>query len=62
MGQHGRNAGLRCKNRQGRLKRAPIDQRTEDMHMIRKGQVRGIPKGDVVTQVRFVQRVFGLGV
>ena len=30
--------------------------------MIRKGQVRGIPKGDVVTQVRFVQRVFGLGV
>ena len=32
----------------------------ETMHMIRKGQVRGAPKGDVLAQVRFVQRVFGL--
>ena len=32
----------------------------ETMHMIRKGQVRGARKGDVVSQVRFVQCVFGL--
>ena len=32
----------------------------ETMHMIRKGQVRGAPKGDVVSQVQFIQRVFGL--
>ena len=33
----------------------------ETMRIIRKGQVRGAPKGDVVSQVRFVQCVFGLG-
>ncbi len=42
----------------------PTDWRTiqgyETMHMIRKGQVRGAPKGDIVSQVRFIQRVFGL--
>ena len=32
----------------------------ETMHMIRKGQVRGVPRSDVLAQVQFVQRVFGL--
>jgi transposase, IS6 family len=32
----------------------------EAMHMIRKGQVRWLAKGDVVGQVRFIQRLFGI--
>jgi transposase-like protein len=32
----------------------------EAQHMIRKGQVRWLPKGDVVGQVRFVNETFGL--
>jgi transposase-like protein len=32
----------------------------EVMNMIRKGQVRWLAKGDVVGQVRFVERVFGI--
>ncbi len=32
----------------------------EAMHMIRKGQIRWLQKGNVVGQVRFVNRVFGL--
>ena len=32
----------------------------EAMHMISKGQVRWLPKGDIIGQVRFVNRVFGL--
>ena len=32
----------------------------EAMHMIRKGQVRWLPKGDIAGQVRFVNRAFGL--
>ena len=32
----------------------------EAMHMIRKGQVRWLSKGDVVGQVRFIQRLFGI--
>ena len=32
----------------------------EAMHMIRKGQIRWLQKGNVVAQVRFVNRVFGL--
>src|SRR3954454_15473161 len=31
----------------------------EAMNMIRKGQVRWIPKGDIAGQVRFVNRAFG---
>jgi transposase, IS6 family len=32
----------------------------EAMNMIRKGQVRWLAKGDVVGQVRFVERTFGI--
>src|SRR6266853_1863105 len=32
----------------------------EIVHMIRKGQVRWLPKGDVVGQVLFVNETFGL--
>jgi transposase, IS6 family len=34
----------------------------EAMHMIRKGQIRWLQKDDVLGQVRFVNRVFGLAV
>jgi hypothetical protein len=30
------------------------------MHMIRKGQVRGVGKGDITGQVTFVARLFGV--
>jgi hypothetical protein len=30
------------------------------MNMIRKGQVRWLPKGDVVGQMRFVEQIFGI--
>ena len=29
------------------------------MNMIRKGQVQGIPKGDVKSQVRLIAQLFG---
>jgi transposase-like protein len=32
----------------------------EAMNMIRKGQVRWLAKGDVVGQVRFIERAFGI--
>jgi len=32
----------------------------EAMHMIRKGQIRWLPKGDTVGQVQFVNHIFGL--
>ena len=32
----------------------------ETVHMIRKGQVRWLPKGAIIDQVRFVKRLFGL--
>ena len=32
----------------------------EAMHMIRKGQIRWLPKGDTVGQARFVNQLFGL--
>jgi transposase-like protein len=34
----------------------------EAMHMIRKGQVRWLPKGDTLGQVQFVNQLFGLAV
>ena len=34
----------------------------EAMHMIRKGQVRWLAKGDIAEQVRFVKFIFGLSV
>ena len=34
----------------------------EATHMIRKGQIRWLPKGDTVGQVRFVNQLFGLAV
>jgi transposase-like protein len=34
----------------------------ETVHMIRKGQVRWLPKGAIVEQVRFVESLFGLQV
>ena len=32
----------------------------EAIHLIRKGQIRWLPKGDVVGQVRFIQTMFGI--
>src|SRR3954469_9448017 len=32
----------------------------EAMHMIRKGQVRWLAKGDIAEQVRFIRYIFGL--
>ena len=32
----------------------------EAMHMIRKGQIRWLAKGDPTAQIRFIQRVFSL--
>jgi transposase, IS6 family len=32
----------------------------ESMHMIRKGQIRWLPKGDVVGQIRFIHQVYGI--
>ena len=32
----------------------------EVMHMIRKGQVRDVGKGDIAGQVTFVARLFGV--
>ena len=30
------------------------------MHAIRKGQIRWLPKGDVIGQVQFIQRILGI--
>jgi len=32
----------------------------EAMNMIRKGQVQGIEKGDIMSQVEFVSQIFGV--
>jgi len=32
----------------------------EAMHAIRKGQIRWLPKGDIVGQVQFIQRILGI--
>jgi len=32
----------------------------EAMHIIRKGQIRWLAKGDVVGQVGFIHRIFGI--
>jgi transposase-like protein len=32
----------------------------EAMNIIQKGQIRWLPKGDVVRQKRFVERIFGI--
>jgi transposase-like protein len=32
----------------------------ETMNMVRKGQVKGVDKGDILAQVHFINRVFGL--
>ncbi len=32
------------------------------MHMIRKGQVEGVGKGEVVNQVKFIEDLFGVTV
>ncbi len=32
----------------------------EAMHMIRKGQVRWLAKGDIAAQARFIKLIFGL--
>jgi hypothetical protein len=34
----------------------------EAMHLIRKGQIRWLPKGDVVGQRRFIHTLFGIAV
>ena len=33
----------------------------EAMNIIRKGQIRWLPKTDIVGQIRFVERTFGIG-
>ncbi|MBD3884938.1 integrase [Phormidium tenue FACHB-886] len=30
------------------------------MNMIRKGQVKGIDQGDIVSQARFIEALFGI--
>ncbi len=32
----------------------------EAMNMIRKGQVKGIDQGDIVSQVKFIEAIFGI--
>ena len=32
----------------------------EAMNIIRKGQIRWVPKGDVIGQVRFIERLFAM--
>ena len=32
----------------------------ESMHMIRKGQVKWLAKGDITGQVRFIHQIFGI--
>ena len=32
----------------------------ESMHMIRKGQVKWLAKGDITAQVRFIHEIFGI--
>ncbi len=32
----------------------------EALHMIRKGQVRWLPKGDVLGQIQFIREILGL--
>ena len=32
----------------------------ESMHMIRKGQIRWLAKGDVVGQIRFIHQIYGI--
>jgi transposase-like protein len=32
----------------------------EAMHLIRKGQIRWLPKGDVIGQCRFIHAIFGI--
>jgi hypothetical protein len=32
----------------------------ETMNMIRKGQIRGIEKGEILAQVEFVSQIFGV--
>jgi transposase-like protein len=32
----------------------------ESMHMIRKGQIRWLEKGDVIGQIRFIHQIYGI--
>jgi transposase, IS6 family len=32
----------------------------ETMNMVRKGQIQGVPKGDVLGQISFIKKIFGL--
>jgi transposase, IS6 family len=32
------------------------------MHMVRKGQMRGVDKGDILGQVAFIASLFGVAV
>ena len=34
----------------------------EAMHMIRKGQIEGVGKGEIVSQVKFIEKLFGIAV
>ncbi len=35
-------------------------QRYEVMHMVRKGQMRGVEKGDILGQITCIARLFGV--
>jgi hypothetical protein len=50
-------AGLWFRSVSGALKTIA---RYESMHMIRKGQIRWLPKGDVVGQIWFIHQVYGI--
>jgi transposase-like protein len=34
----------------------------EAMNMIRKGQIQGVPKGEITGQISFIQKIFSLAV
>jgi hypothetical protein len=43
-----------------RLQRQILDEAMRVMNMIRKGQVRGVGKGDIKGQVSFIASLFGV--
>ena len=52
--------GRRCRFRPSPYSNNIVEQDSRFMHAIRKRQIRWLPKGDVVGQVQFIQRILGL--
>ncbi len=46
--------------RRNLLNRPENDRTMRVMHMIRKGQMQGVDKGDILSQVAFIARLFGV--